>query len=123
MVKSPQVLEFRFGHNYSGDCEGDFKLSKFPKKKRVPRRRSDQTIQSFFDSKGAKQNDERDSWRPCRASKEEEGHQEAEGGNLKVAGTKYSVRSLDEKNMTGSTRYRVALTTGQEVWYVENMYD
>jgi hypothetical protein len=23
------------GHDYSGDCEGDFKLSKFPKKKRV----------------------------------------------------------------------------------------
>lgn len=46
------------GHDYSQDGMGDYKLSKFPKKKRAPRRMSDETIERFFDTVETKQNDE-----------------------------------------------------------------
>ncbi len=38
----------QLGHEYSCDCEGDFSLSRFPKKKKCPKRMSDDTISDFF---------------------------------------------------------------------------
>lgn len=54
----------QLGHDYSCDGEGDFSLSKFPKKKKCPKRMCDDTISDFFNAtqSGGQLQNEVDIW-------------------------------------------------------------